>query len=269
MRFLLVVVFVLATLPRLAIALDIDGQLIEGGLAFGKAEPGARVFLGTRSVSVAHDGTFVIGFGRGEPDRVELTVIHADDRVEHQWLAIQSRAYDIQRIDRLDQAMVSPNEADQARIASEQQLINEARAPVTEARDLFQSFIWPAKGPISGVYGSQRILNGEPRQPHYGVDIAAPEGSIVVAPAAGIVRLAEPDFFLTGGTVILDHGFGVNSTLIHMRKLLVKSGDRLEQGDPIGEVGAKGRVTGPHLHWGMNWGDVRLDPALLLPPMTQ
>ena len=196
-----------------------------------------------------------------------MTLIDADDRIEHRWIDVESRDYDIQRIDQLDQAKVTPSEDDQARIAAEQELINKARAPITDARDLFQSFIWPARGPISGVYGSQRILNGEPRQPHYGVDVAAPEGTVVIAPAAGTVRLAEHDFFLTGGTVILDHGFGVNSTFIHMRKVMVSVGQRLEQGEAIGEVGATGRATGPHLHWGMNWRDVRLDPALLVPPM--
>ncbi len=262
-----ILALVLALWPGGALALELSGQFIEGGLAFGRAEPGTRIFLGTRSIRVAPDGAFVIGFGRGEPDQVELTVIGADDRVEHRWLAIESRAYDVQRIDQLDQAKVTPSEVDQARIAADQELINQARAPNTDARDLYQPFIWPAHGPISGVYGSQRILNGEPRQPHYGVDVAAPEGDPVIAPAGGIVRLAEPDLFLTGGTIILDHGFGINSTFLHMRKLLVKVGDRLEQGDAIGEIGQTGRATGPHLHWGLNWGEVRLDPALLVPPM--
>jgi murein DD-endopeptidase MepM/ murein hydrolase activator NlpD len=166
----------------------------------------------------------------------------------------------------LEQSKVTPDPANLARIKAEQDQVNATRVTPREAQDFLVPFIWPAKGPISGVYGSQRILNGEPRAPHYGLDIAAPEGSPIVAPAPGIVRLVAPDFFLTGGTVILDHGFGVQSAFIHMSRVDVKDGQVLQQGDLIGHVGKTGRATGPHLHWGMTWGTVRLDPQLWVPP---
>ena len=224
------------------------------------------MLLGNAPVMVGKDGLFVIGFGRDQAPHAQLTIIHSDGTAEQQILTIGQRQFDIQRIDGMEQSKVTPNPADLARIKSDQDQINKVRTNPREAQDFLVPFIWPAKGPISGVYGSQRILNGEPRAPHYGLDIAAPEGSPIVAPAPGIVRLVAPDFFLTGGTVILDHGFGVQSVFIHMSSVAVKDGQTLKQGDPIGRVGKTGRATGPHLHWGMNWGTVRLDPALWLPP---
>jgi murein DD-endopeptidase MepM/ murein hydrolase activator NlpD len=240
--------------------------LTQGALITGQVKPGDKVLLGGKAVKVAPDGLFVFGFARDQSQSAQLTVIHQGGAVEQLHLDIAQRTYDIQRIDKLDQNMVTPDDATQARMKAEQAKINAARATSTSNLDFLGSFIWPAKGPVSGVYGSQRILNGEPRQPHYGLDIAAPEGSPVIAPAPGVVRLAEPDFYLTGGTVILDHGFNVNSTFIHMKEVDVKVGQVLKQGDLIGHVGKKGRATGPHLHWAMNWGDVRVDPQLLLPP---
>jgi murein DD-endopeptidase MepM/ murein hydrolase activator NlpD len=132
----------------------------------------------------------------------------------------------------------------------------------------FESVLeWPVTGPISGVYGSQRILNGEPRQPHYGVDIAGPVGTPVSAPADGVVTLAEPDLYLTGGTLVIDHGLHLSSTFLHLSALGVKVGARVRQGEEVGRIGATGRVTGAHLHWGMNWRDARIDPELVVPPM--
>jgi murein DD-endopeptidase MepM/ murein hydrolase activator NlpD len=165
----------------------------------------------------------------------------------------------------MDQSKVTPDTTNLARIKAEQDQVNATRVSPSNLRDFLVPFIWPAKGPISGVYGSQRILNGEPRAPHYGLDIAAPEGSPIVAPAPGVVKLVAPDFFLTGGTVILDHGFGVQSAFIHMSKVEVKDGQVVKQGEQIGHVGHTGRATGPHLHWGMTWGTVRLDPQLWVP----
>src|SRR5262249_2136898 len=147
----------------------------------------------------------------------------------------------------------------------DQDKINAVLGDPTPAEDFLVPFIWPAHGPISGVYGSQRILNGEPRAPHYGLDIAAPEGSPIVAPAAGAGRPVEPDFFLTGGPIIVDHGFGVQSVFIHMKAVATVVGKYVQQGEVIGYVGHTGRATGPHLHWGMNWLDVRLDPVFWVP----
>jgi murein DD-endopeptidase MepM/ murein hydrolase activator NlpD len=246
-------------------AVELTGHLTQGGLAVGKVEPGAQVLLGDTPVLVGKDGLFVIGFGRDQAAHAQLTIIHAGGKGEQQVLTIAQRKFDIQRIDNMDHSKVTPDETNLARIKAEQDQVNATRTNPSDVRDFLVPFIWPAKGPISGVYGSQRILNGEPRAPHYGLDIAAPEGAPIVAPAPGIVRLVAPDFFLTGGTVILDHGFGVQSAFIHMSKVEVKDGQVLKQGDLIGHVGRTGRATGPHLHWGMTWGTVRLDPQLWVP----
>ena len=263
MRYLLAVFLLL--LPVSASAVELTGHLVQGGLVVGHTKPGAKVLLGDRSVLVGEDGVFVFGFGRDQAKTAQLTIVQADGATEQQTLNIEQRSFDIQRIDGMEQAKVTPNPADLARIKSDQEKIDAVRKNPNGTEDFLVPFIWPAHGPISGVYGSQRILNGEARAPHYGLDIAAPEGSPIVAPAPGIVRLVEKDFFLTGGTIILDHGFGVQSVFIHMKAVEAKLGKHVEQGEVIGYVGQTGRATGPHLHWGMNWLDVRLDPAFWVP----
>jgi murein DD-endopeptidase MepM/ murein hydrolase activator NlpD len=250
-----------------ALAVELTGHLAQGGLVIGHANPGAKVLLGERALLVGDDGLFVFGFGRDQAPNAQLTIIQPDGTTEQRQLTVEQRTFDIQRIDGMEQAKVTPNPADLARIKSDQDKINAVRGkPNAAERDFLVPFIWPADGPISGVYGSQRILNGEPRSPHYGLDIAAPEGSPVLAPAPGIVRLVERDFFLTGGTIIVDHGFGVQSVFIHMKAVAAKVGKHVKQGEVIGYVGQTGRATGPHLHWGMNWLDVRLDPFFWVPP---
>jgi murein DD-endopeptidase MepM/ murein hydrolase activator NlpD len=259
------IALLLALIASPAHAIELTGHLAQGGLVMGHTMPGAKVMLGDRAIMVGPDGLFVLGFGRDQAPTVELAITRPDGTTEQQQLSIEQRTFDIQRINGMEQAKVTPSPADLARIKSDQDKINAVRGNPTGLEDFLAPFIWPAHGPISGVYGSQRILNGEPRAPHYGLDIAAPENSPVVAPAAGVVRLVEPDFFLTGGTIIVDHGFGVQSVFIHMNAVLAKVGKRVKQGEVIGYVGHKGRATGPHLHWGMNWLDVRLDPAFWVP----
>ena len=231
-----------------ATAVELNGHLVPGGFVIGEVEPGATVLLGETPVEVAPDGRFVIGFGRDQGPEAQLTIIHADGKSEQQMLSIAPRQYEIQRIDQLDQNMVTPDPETEARIKADQAKV---------------------KGQISGVYGSQRILNGVPKAPHFGTDIAAPEGAPVVAPADGMVRLAETGFYLTGGTVIIDHGLGLYSSYLHLSRVDVVPGQELRQGDMIGAVGKTGRATGPHLHWGLNWNETRLDPALLVPPMVE
>ena len=264
--FLLAVLLALLATISPALAVELSGKLSQGGLAYGRTVPGAKVLLGDRVVQVGPDGLFVFGFGRDQAPQAQLTIITPDGKTEQQSLAIEQRSFDIQRIDKLEQNKVTPNPDELARIKADQDKINAVRGAPTLQEDFLVPFIWPVQGPISGVYGSQRILNGEPRAPHYGLDIAAPEGSPVVAPAPGIVRLVASDFFLTGGTVIIDHGFGVQSVFIHMTAVQAKVGTYVQQGELIGHVGQTGRATGPHLHWGMNWLDVRLDPAFWVPP---
>ena len=236
-------------------------------MVVGQAAPGSTVMLDDEAVDVAEDGRFVLGFHRDAPESMMLSVTAPNGATELTTLTIEQRTYDVQRIDGLPPKKVTPPKAVLERLARERGKVRDARA--NRAGHLFwaEKFVWPVKGRISGVYGSQRVLNGEPRQPHYGIDIAAPTGTPVTAPAAGTVVLAEADFYYEGGIVIIDHGFGVMSTLFHLDTVTVQVGDVVAQNDPIGTVGATGRATGPHLDWRVNWKAARLDPALLVPPM--
>jgi len=248
-------------------AIALDGHLIQGGLAFGRTEVGSRVNLDSEPVPVARDGRFMLAFGRDHAAHATLAIARADGKTETQELTITQRTYDIQRINGLPKNQVEPNEKELKRIKAEQARINAARARDSDLPYAFEGFDWPALGPISGVYGSQRILNGEPRRPHFGVDVAAPLGTPLKAPAGGIVSLADADLFFTGGTIIIDHGHGLSSLFAHMQKVTVKEGDKLAKDDVTGNLGGTGRATGPHLHWGMYLFNTPIDPQLLVPPM--
>ena len=247
----------------------VAGKLTQGGTVIGRTAPGARLTLDGKSVRVASDGAFVFGFGRKAARQSLLVVRYPDGTVEEHRLRIARRKYDIQRIDGLPSKMVTPSEEDLRRIGGERALVKAARKRDIPVPFFANGFDWPVLGRISGVYGSQRILNGQPRSPHVGIDIAAPTGTLIVAPADGEVTLTHEAMYYTGKTVILDHGHGLSSYMVHMSAILVKIGDRVKKGDPIGRIGATGRVTGPHLHWGMNWAKARLDPRILLGPMPK
>lgn len=242
-----------------------QGDFVQGGMVTGVAPAGSRLLLGERPVPLAADGRFVFGFGRDEAGTLPLTLVRFDGSRETVMLPVAQRVYDIQRIDGLPPAQVTPPAAVLARIRRENAAIAEVRQRNTLATDFLQGWVWPAKGIVSGVYGSQRILNGEPRQPHFGIDIAAPAGTPVVASTAGVVAMAEPDLYYTGGTIILDHGMGITAAYSHLQTVAVTVGQRVRQGEQIGTVGSTGRSTGPHLDWRVNWFDVRLDPQRLLP----
>lgn len=246
---------------------DLRGDLIQGGLVRGRTAADSRLTLDGAAIRVAADGRFLIGFGRDAPARMSLVERDALDNRMVRQLSIAPRTYDVQKIDGLPQEKVEPNADDLKRIKAEQKRINAARARFTEQAFAFDDFTWPAIGPISGVYGSQRILNGQPRRPHFGVDVAAPAGTPLKAPAGGVVSLADADLFFTGGTIMIDHGHGLSSIFAHMQKVAIKEGDKLAQGDVVGELGGTGRATGPHLHWGIYLLAVPLDPQLLVPPM--
>lgn len=268
-RFLLSLAACLAAAP--AVAADrvvFEGEPTQGALVVGHAPVDAEVRVDGRPVSVSSQGRFVFGVGRDAQGPVEVTVTAGGETTKHR-LPVADREYEIQRIDGLPPDKVTPSEKDLERIRAEQALINRARARDLAREGFAGDWTWPVTGIITGVYGSQRILNGEPRSPHYGVDVAASEGTPIRAPAAGIVALAHEDMYFSGHTVILDHGHGVTSTLIHMSEMHVQAGDEVERGQVIGAVGATGRATGPHLHWGVNWFNTRLDPALLVPPMPE
>ncbi len=247
--------------------LELQGQPVQGGLMQGRTDPGTEVTFDGRPVRISKDGVFLIGFGRDAPAQAKLVVTFTDGSREWRELKVGQRKYKIQRIDGLPPRKISPSEEDLTRIHRESASIKEARTKDDARTDFLKGFIWPAKGRISGIYGSQRILNGETRRPHYGLDIAAPVETPVVAPASGIVTLTHPDMFYSGGTLILDHGHGLSSTFIHLHRILVKEGQYVRQGDVIAEIGATGRVTGPHLDWRINLFKRRLDPQLILKAM--
>jgi murein DD-endopeptidase MepM/ murein hydrolase activator NlpD len=245
--------------------LVLRGQLTQGSLIRGTVPPGSQVWLNERSLQVSRQGMFVFGVGRNAPLSQHLKWTDSQGLSHKHNIQLIAREYDIQRIDGLPQSMVSPPQEVLERIRSDNVQVAQARSLRDGRTDFSEDFIWPATGPISGVYGSQRVLNGQPKRPHYGVDVAAPTGTPVYAPAGGIVSLFVPDMYYSGGTMIIDHGFAVSSTFLHLSKGHVKTGDVVKQGQLVAEIGATGRVTGAHLDWRINWADQRLDPALLVP----
>lgn len=259
----------MAALQTHAGTLELTGSITQGGLVVGLTEPDAKISLDGRAMRVSKEGVFLLGFGRDAAPQSHLVASFADGTTEQRTLTVQRRKYDIQRIDGLPPRKVSPNERDLKRIQAEIALVKRVRERDDPRVDFAAGFTWPAKGRISGVYGSQRILNGEPRRPHFGIDIAAPVGTTVTAPADGLVTLAHPDMFFSGGTLIVDHGHGLSSTFIHLSRILVAEGRHVKRGDPIAEIGATGRATGPHLDWRMNLFEQRLDPQLLVGPIPE
>ena len=244
-----------------------QASAIQGGLLIGKTDVGNQVWLDNKKLRVASDGTFIIGFGR-DAITAELRVESIKGEQQIESIKIQPRKYKIERVDGLPPGKVNPKgEEVLKRIRDESKIIKKVRARDDDRIDFMAGFVWPAKGRISGVYGSQRILNGEPKWPHYGLDIAAPTGTPIVAPASGIVTMAHSDMYYSGGTLIIDHGFGLSSTFLHLSKILVKEGEVVKQGSVVAKIGATGRATGPHLDWRINWFKVRLDAQQLVGEM--
>lgn len=241
----------------------LDGNFTQGGLVFGTVTPGSEVTLDGKLVSITGEGRFLIGFGRDAKPKAELVIAEPGGSTDKRILEITSRTYKVQRIDGLPSRKVTPNAQDVARIKADNAGIGRVRALDTRRAYFASGFMWPVKGPISGVFGSQRILNGKPKNPHNGTDIAATEGTVIVAPADGVVALVHDDMFYTGQTMMLDHGLGLSSVYAHMSDMLVKQGAQVKQGEAIGKIGKTGRVTGPHLHWGVTLNRTHLDPAML------
>ena len=241
----------------------LEGNFVQGGLVKGKVNKDLDVKFKEKVLRKTSDGRFVIGFGRDHPKEANLYFF-----INQNWilkkLDIKQRKYKTQVINGLEKKMVTPPKSFWDRIKKENKVIKEVRSLDSDVDFIFQKFDWPTKGIISGVFGSQRILNGKPKRPHYGVDIAAPEGTDILAPTEAIVRMAEKDLYYTGGTVMLDHGHGVTSVYSHLSSINVKVGDKINKDQKIGEVGSTGRSTGPHLDWRINWFSERLDPTLFI-----
>ncbi|WP_417349048.1 M23 family metallopeptidase [Ferrimonas sp.] len=267
-RSLSLVFFSLFTLSY-ASALELRDPLTQGSLVRAKVEPGSQVTLNGQPVRADAEGNLVFGFGRDAELEHQVVVTSASGEATEYPLTLTERTYRIQRIEGIAKRIMEPKPEDIARARQDSAQVKKARAVDSDRVDWQQTFIWPLSGPITGVYGSQRVYNGVPKRPHFGVDVAAPTGTRVVAPADGVITLAVPDMFYSGGTLIIDHGYGVSSSFLHLSRLLVKPGDEVRQGQEVAEVGATGRVTGPHLDWRINWFGQRLDPQLLVPEMAE
>ena len=252
------------TLDYNNIKVFLEGNFIQGGLVKGKIDRNVSVRFKERLLRKTSKGFFVIGFGRDHPKIANLSI-----KINQNWISktlnIKKRIYKTQMINGLEKKMVTPPKSFYDRIIRENKAIKNIRNLDSDIDFIFKEFNWPAKGIISGVFGSQRILNGKPKRPHYGIDIAAKKGTSVLAPIESIVRMAEKDLYYTGGTIMLDHGHGVTSVYSHLSLINVNVGDKVKKGQKIGEIGSTGRSTGPHLDWRINWFLQRLDPALLVP----
>ena len=245
-------------------ALEFQGKFLQGHFILGKAEIGSKVFIDKKQIKVSKDGYFVFGIDRDRKFDLEITEIN-NGKKNNVIKKVFKRKYKIQRIDGLPPKQVTPPPEVYERIKKDNILIGKARSIDTPFDFFKKKFIYPIdKYIITGVYGSQRILNGKPRRPHYGIDFHAPEGTPVKAMMDGEVTLAENDMYFTGGTIIFDHGHGISTLYMHMKDINVKIGQKIKQGQIVGTLGQSGRATGPHLDIRLNWFDVKLDPATIL-----
>ena len=247
---------------------NVRGEWRQGGLIIGFAPAGSQILLNQQSIKQAPTGQFVLGLDRDAAPKQTLTIRHQHQEYIKSFEVLQ---YDwpVQRIEGISKKIMNPDPDDVARARQEAQLVKKARQEYHSRLDFLMGFQWPLIGRISGVFGSQRVYNGVPGRPHYGVDIAAPKGTPVKAPAPGVVTLVHNNMFYSGGTLILDHGMGVSSTFIHLSEIHVTPGQEIRAGEVIAAVGSTGRSTGPHLDWRVNWFKKRLDPSLLVGPMPQ
>ncbi len=259
-----------AAAPALNADFMLAGPFIQGGATSGTAPAGtATLTLDGQAVEVDAEGRFLIAFDRDAPPTAKLVATLSDGRAIEKPIVVAPRAWRIERVD-TPLRPVKSSEAFLALRKPELEAIAAARLVQTDAQGWKQRFIWPRTGRISGLFGSQRIYQGQPGAYHGGVDVAAAMGEPVVAPADGVVILAVSDkpYTLEGHLLMIDHGHGLNSAFLHLSRIDVKVGDRVVQGQRIGAVGATGRATGPHLHWGMKWHDARIDPLLIAGPMA-
>tara|TARA_B100000900_G_scaffold231030_1_gene196186 strand:+ start:28 stop:831 length:804 start_codon:yes stop_codon:yes gene_type:complete len=240
-------------------AIEFKGKFLQGHFIIGLTDPSAQIIIDKKKVKVSKDGYFVFGIDRDRKFDLTITKIK-NGKKEKIIKKVLKRKYNIQRIDGLEESKVTPPESVYKRIKEENNKIGKARAINSDLPFFKNQFIMPVEGIISGVYGSQRILNGKPRWPHYGIDIAAKKGTLIKSSGSGTVTMAEDDLYYTGGTIIMDHGHGISTIYSHLETVMVSVGDKINKGDIIGTVGSTGRSTGPHLDFRVNWFQVRLDP---------
>ncbi|MGI9417745.1 MAG: M23 family metallopeptidase [Geminicoccaceae bacterium] len=250
-------------------AVSLDEQVAPGGMLIGQTMPGSTVSVDGRRVRVSDDGRFVFGVGRDAEGAVKVAIQPPGGGEVTRTVAIGKREYQVQRIDGLPARKVEPNPDDQAKIEKDWVMLNGAKGTDSALGAFADEAVWPVTGIVSGVFGSQRILNGKPKSPHRGVDVAAPEGKPVGAILDGVVTVAAPDMYYTGGTVMVDHGHGIQSLYAHLSTVEVSVGQRLAKGEQLGRIGATGRATGPHLHLSLYWFKTALDPAPILGPMPK
>ena len=260
-RLLLTVFLLTMASPTWALELILPESAYQGDMIVGRVVPPADVWTGEKALTVSEEGYFVIGVPRDRKSDTVVLTKNNNDRIKRT-IRILASKWRIERISGLPKKKVSPDPAALRRIKADAQKVNAIRSspPFPVGLFLEKGFVLPAKGRVSGVFGSQRILNDKPRSPHRGLDIAAPTGTSVLCPADGIVRLVAEDMYLMGNTMIVDHGLGVRSIFIHLNRILARESDRVTQGDLIARVGQSGRATGPHLHWGMFVGTIAVDP---------
>ena len=244
-------------------AIEFKGKFLHGHYIVGVTNPSAKIIIGKKEVKVSKDGYFVFGIDRDRKFDISITKI-INGKKEVVTKKVLKRKYNIQRIDGLEESKVTPPESVYKRIKEENNKIGEARAINSDLSFFKNQFIMPVEGIISGVYGSQRILNGKPKWPHYGIDIAAKQGTMIKSSGSGVVTMAEDDLYYTGGTIIMDHGHGISTIYSHLETVMVSVGDKINQGDIIGTVGSTGRSTGPHLDFRVNWFQTRLDPMTVI-----
>ncbi len=244
-------------------AIEFQGKFLQGHFILGKTDPNSKILVGKKEVKVSKDGFFVFGIDRDQKYDLKFTKI-INEKKSIIIKKVLKRKYNIQRIDGLAENKVTPPESVYKRIKKENNAIGKARAINSDLQFFKEKFIMPVEGIISGVYGSQRILNGKPRWPHYGIDIAAKQGTMIKSSGSGVVTMAEDNLYYTGGTVIMDHGHGISTIYSHLENVLVSVGDQINQGDIIGTVGSTGRSTGPHLDFRVNWFQTRLDPMSVI-----
>lgn len=255
---------ILAALSFSSQSVELKGNLTQGGLVVGSVDGDSSVSLNDDPLKLSKAGQFVFGFGRDAKLTHTLSWVDKNGKAQQKELTITKREYDIDKITGVAKKYVSPPKEVSERITRDAIAVKKARQVDSDLTYFLDPVYKPAKGRISGVYGSQRYFNGKPRRPHFGLDIANKTGSPVYAPVSGNVVFADNDLYYSGGTLILDHGHGVTSTYIHLSKLNVKVGEMVTHGDKIAEIGATGRVTGPHLDWRFNWKSERLDPGLMM-----